>query len=137
MKKQKILVIDDESGFTHLLKLVLSKYEIREVNDSRRALEMAREFRPDLILLDVVMPKLDGGDVAVQFRSDPLLRHVPIIFLTAIVSPKELGHGSHMLGGYPILAKPVSVDDLVACFEENLPPAPARSQLQEKCPAWS
>ena len=135
MRKPKILVIDDESGFTHLLKLVLSRYEIREANDSRRALEIAREFQPDLVLLDVVMPGLDGGDLAVQFRSDRLLRHVPIVFLTAIASPKEAGHGAQLLGGYSILAKPVSPEDLIICLEENLALAAGHGPLKEKCAA--
>lgn len=122
MKKRKILVVDDESGFTHLLKHVLFKYEIREENDSRRGLEAAREFEPDLILLDIIMPGLDGGDLASQFRSDPRLEHVPIVFLTAIVSVKETGPKSRLPGGYPFLSKPVSAKDLITCIEANLPP---------------
>jgi len=120
MRKPKILVVDDESGFTLMLKQVLTRYEIREVNDAPRALEIAREFQPDLILLDVIMPRLDGGDLAVQLKDDPILRRVPVVFLTAIVSPKEIGHGSQLLGGYPILAKPVKVEDLISCIEQSL-----------------
>ena len=123
MKKRKILVVDDESGFTHLLKLLLRKYEIREENDSRRALETAHEFKPDLILMDFIMPDLDGGDLASQFRSSTRLKHVPIVFLTAIVSVKETGPKSRLLCGYPFLAKPVSAEDLITCIEENLPTA--------------
>jgi len=120
MRKPKILVVDDESGFTQMLKQVLTRYEIRAVNDAPRALETAREFQPDLILLDVIMPRLEGGDLAVQLREDPILRRVPIVFLTAIVPPKEIGHGSQLLGGYPILAKPVKVEDLISCIEQSL-----------------
>jgi len=120
MRKAKILVVDDEGGFTHLLKLVLTRYEISEVNDSQRALETARQFKPDIILLDVVMPGLDGGDLASQFRSDPELKRIPIVFLTSVVSTKETGHGSRVLGGYPFLAKPVSTKDLISCLEEHL-----------------
>ncbi len=121
MKKRKILVIDDESGFTHLLKRVLHKYEIMEENDSSRAIETARNFKPELILLDVIMPGLDGGDLASQFKSDPRLKHIPIVFLTAIVSVREAGHHTRLMGGFPFLAKPVSADDLIACIEEHLP----------------
>ncbi len=120
MSKKKILVVDDESGFTRLMKIALPHYEIREVNDPRRAIEAALEFRPDLILLDVIMPGLDGGDLAAQIADDVLLKHTPIVFLTAIVSPGETGQATRHIGGYPFLAKPVSADALERCIEEHL-----------------
>src|SRR5215207_7010241 len=99
--KKRIFVVDDESGFTRLLKLTLEKsgrYVVREENDGTKAWLAAREFKPDIIFLDIVMPKVDGGEVARQIRTDPALEHVPIIFLTAIVSEKE---GGHTFGGFP------------------------------------
>jgi CheY-like chemotaxis protein len=121
MDKKRILIVDDESGFTHLLKLTLEKtgnYEVREENDGMRALEVARDFKPDLIFLDIVMPRIDGGDVASQMRSDPILKNTRIIFLTAIVSKKE-ADGGGLIGGFPFLAKPVTLDGLIKCIEEN------------------
>jgi two-component system, OmpR family, response regulator len=120
MRKKKILVVDDESGFTRLMKIALSHYEIQEENDSQRAIETALKFRPDLILLDVIMPGLDGGDLAAQISEHVLLRNIPIVFLTAIVSPGETGKASRLIGGYPFLAKPVSAAALERCIEENL-----------------
>ncbi|MGI8432663.1 MAG: response regulator, partial [Chthoniobacterales bacterium] len=81
--------MDDEEGFTRLTRLTLTDYEIHEENRSARALETAQIFEPDLILLDVMMPEFDGGDVAAQIRADPKLKEVPIVFLTAIVTQKE------------------------------------------------
>ena len=121
MNKKKILVIDDESGFTHLLKFVLRRYEIREENNPLRALETAQDFKPDLILLDVIMPDLDGGEVAAKIRGDPLLRQTPIVFLTAVVSPREAGNTPKIIGGFPFLAKPVSPEALERCIAEHLP----------------
>ena len=123
MNQKRILIIDDESGFTRLLKLTLEKtgnFIVKEENDATRAHLTAHEFRPDLILLDIVMPKIDGGDVASKIREDLNLRRVPIVFLTAIVSNKE-ADSSHLIGGFPFLAKPVSLANLVKCIEENLP----------------
>lgn len=120
MKKKRVLIVDDESGFTRLLKLTLEKsgkFTVREENDGTKAWLVAREFEPDIIFLDVVMPKIDGGDVAQQIRSDPSLAHVPVIFLTAIVSARE---GGHEIGGFPFLAKPVSLAAVTQCIEEHL-----------------
>jgi CheY-like chemotaxis protein len=119
MKSKRVMVIDDESGFTRLLKLTLERtghFVVLEENDGTKAWLAAREFRPDIIFLDVVMPAIDGGDVAQQIRSDPALAHVPIIFLTAIVSERE---GGHEIGGFPFLAKPVAVEAVIRCIEEH------------------
>lgn len=121
MSKKRVFIVDDESGFTRLLKLTLERtgrYEVREENDGTKAWLAAREFNPDIIFLDVVMPKIDGGDVAQQIRSDPSLAKIPIIFLTAIVSAKE---GGQEIGGFPFLAKPVSLDAIVKCIQTHLP----------------
>jgi two-component system OmpR family response regulator len=119
MGKKRILLVDDESGFTRLLRLVLPKYEICEENDSRRAVATAQTFHPDLILLDVIMPDLDGGTVAAQIREDKSLRNVPIVFLTAVVSEKEANQGT--IGGFPFLAKPVTKEKLMECISQHLP----------------
>ena len=121
IQPRRILIVDDEAGFTRLLKLTLEgtkRYIVREENDGSQALAAARHFRPDLILLDIVMPKVDGGDVARQITSDPILKKVKIIFLTAIVSQKEVGAGG--IGGFPFMAKPVSLAALTAMIEETL-----------------
>jgi len=119
-RKAKILIVDDEAGFTKLTKMTLSDYEICEENNSAKALETARQFRPDLILLDVVMPDFDGGDLAAQFREDPVLKGVPIVFLTAIVSEKET-EKRRLFGGYPFIAKPVTPENLIENIERFLP----------------
>ena len=118
--KKRVFIVDDESGFTHLLKLTLERtgrYLVQEENDGTKAWLAARDFAPDIIFLDVVMPKIDGGDVAQQISSDPLLKHVPIIFLTAIVSEKE---GGHMIGGFPFISKPVSLQAITECIDKHL-----------------
>ena len=117
--KKRIFVVDDESGFTRLLKLTLERtgnFIVKEENDGTKAWLAAREFRPDIIFLDIVMPKIDGGDVAQQIRSDPLLASVPIIFLTAIVSKSE---SRNEIGGYPFISKPVSLEAITRCIAEH------------------
>src|SRR2546423_10820790 len=117
--KKRVLIVDDESGFTRLLKLTLERtgrYSVREQNDATNALETAREFQPDLVLLDIVMPKMDGGDVARQITADPMLRNTKIVFLTAIVSKKEATTPGQMIGGFPFLSKPLGFDARGKCI---------------------
>ena len=106
-----------------MVKLNLEKtgaFEVREENKASGALAAARDFKPDLILLDVIMPAMDGGDVAGQIRNDRHLKTTPIIFLTATVSQREAGQGGLNSGGDLFLAKPVSLENLIHCINENV-----------------
>jgi DNA-binding response OmpR family regulator len=130
--KKKVLIIDDEAGFTNIVKLTLEAkghYEVCVENHSRQAITTARQFWPDIIILDVVMPELDGGEVLTQFRADPVLKRLPIIFLTAIVRQKEVDETNGMIGGSFYLAKPVSADGLVSAIEEHCRPVTGRVAL--------
>ena len=117
--KKRILLIDDEPSFTRMLRLNLEKtgaYEVREENSGKRAIATASEFKPNLILLDVIMPDADGGEVAAQIKADRNLKDIPIVFLTAVVRKKEEG----LIGGRPFLAKPVDVKEVIDCIEKHL-----------------
>lgn len=126
----KILVIDDEAGFTKLLKMNLEKsgeFEVRIENNSMKAFAAGKEFRPDAILLDVVMPGMDGGDVASQFKADPGLSKVPIIMLTALVSPGETSTDAVAQSGeMTVLPKPVNLDKLSHCLKDAIHGAAGR-----------
>jgi CheY-like chemotaxis protein len=122
MKKTKVLIIDDEAAFTNIVKLTLEVkdgYEVCVENDPRMAIAAARKFRPDIVLLDVVMPGLDGGEVHTQFLADPLLKRIPIMFLTAIVRQKEVDEHKGMIGGSFYIAKPVTADGLIDAIKEH------------------
>ena len=121
--KKKILIVDDEAMFTRMVRMNLEQtglYEVKEENRASHALVAAREFRPDLVLLDVIMPGMDGGDLANQFKHDFVLRKTPIVFLTATVSKSEAKEGGHKAGGYLFLAKPVSLKVLLKTVEDYL-----------------
>ena len=122
MKKTKVLIIDDEAAFTNIVKLTLEVkdgYEVCVENDPRLAIAAARKFRPDIVLLDVVMPGFDGGEVHTQFLADPLLKRIPIMFLTAIVRQKEVDEHKGMIGGSFYIAKPVTADGLIDAIEKH------------------
>jgi CheY-like chemotaxis protein len=121
--KKKILVIDDEPDLTMLIKLNLElagQYEVREQNSAVAAVQTAREFRPDLILLDVMMPDMDGGDVVAALSADADLKNIPVIFLTATVQREELNAPLAMIGGRPFMAKPVDMEALATGIENVL-----------------
>lgn len=121
--KKRILVVDDESQNTNLLKLYLERsneYVVQEENNPRAALAAAEKFAPDLILLDVMMPGLDGGELAALFQASPKLKTVPIVFLTAAVTKAEVNAGGGMVGGAPFLAKPVVLTEVLACLKRHL-----------------
>ncbi len=123
MEKKRILVVDDEAVITRTLKLYLEgtgSYEVRTENQGSHALQAAREFNPDLIMLDLIMPDTDGAMVASELGSDSELQNIPIIFLTALVSEKEVGAQGKEIGGHPFLAKPVNPEKVVECIERQL-----------------
>jgi CheY-like chemotaxis protein len=118
--KKKILVVDDEASLTRMMKLNLEatgRYEVREENQGSRAVDTAREFRPDMIFLDVMMPDMSGDEIAAQLAEDPLLKDTKYVFLTAIVTKEETAETGSDIAGQTFLAKPVKVQDLVACIE--------------------
>ena len=122
-EKKRILVVDDRASQTRLLKLYLEQtngYVVREENHATAALDAAVDFHPHLILLDVMMPGMDGGELAACFRANPKLKGVPIVFLTAAVTKGEVVAGGGQLGGFPFLAKPVGLTEVLACLRHHL-----------------
>ena len=122
MLKKKILVVDDEESFCRLVKLNLEetgKYEVKTENQSINAIRAVKEFKPDLILLDIVMPNVDGSVISQQLRSDEEFKNIPIVFLTAIVTESEVKDRNGFISGRPFLAKPMPVNKLIDCIEQN------------------
>ena len=121
--KKRILVVDDEPALTRMIKLNLEqteRYEVRTENLGRKAIEAAREFRPDLILLDVMMPGMLGSEIAAQLEADPELRAIKFVFLTAVVTRDEELRSNSQIGGHTFIAKPISADDLCRVIEDHL-----------------
>ncbi|MEA3489969.1 MAG: response regulator [Candidatus Omnitrophota bacterium] len=120
MEKKRILVIDDAKGFTELVKEILEgtgRYEVEYVNTADRSMFAVREFKPDLVLLDVLMPGMDGAMVAEQIRKENASSKIPIIFISVLFSQVQ----ERMMGSYPFLAKPVRMKELIKCVDSNLP----------------
>lgn len=123
MTKPRILVVDDEPNISGLVRFFLEKtqrFEVRVENRSALALSAARRFRPDMIVLDVDMPGKDGGDVAREIEADPVLRGLPVLFFTALVSPAEAGGREIVRGGMSFLAKPLNPKVLIDTVDRML-----------------
>lgn len=120
MEKKKILMIDDDVDFTDLVKTKLEetgKYEVQVENHGSLGHHAAKTFKPDLILLDVSIPDMDGSEVAEQIRDDKDTKDSPIVFLTSIVNEKEVDSRSGMIGGRRFIAKTPSVQKILDAIE--------------------
>jgi CheY-like chemotaxis protein len=122
-EKRRILIVDDDANSTHLVKILLERsgpYLVLEENDPTKVDQTAHNFKPDVILLDIIMPKMDGGELATQIEADRELHDTPIIFLTALVTHSEAKSGLHVQG-HPLVAKPISIPELIDAIEKHLP----------------
>jgi len=110
----KILIVDDVVSNVLLLKILLTneKFQVCTANCGNMCIEQAKAEKPDLILLDVMMPDISGFDTAVILKKDPVTKDIPIIFLTALNSPGDLVHG-FQVGASDFLSKPFNKEELV------------------------
>jgi len=102
-QKKKILLVDDDPAVTGYMKLKLAKdYDVVAVNDPELVMAFARKERPDLVICDIDMPEMDGGEVCRALSDDKETKDIPFLFLTSIVSAKEAeelgGHFGAQLG---------------------------------------
>jgi DNA-binding response OmpR family regulator len=117
----RILIVDDEPNLVLALEFLMKKegYEIRAAADGEKAVKAAEEYRPDLILLDVMMPRMDGYEVCQHIRANPELRDVAIVMLTAKGREVEREKGL-ALGADLYITKPFSTREVVRKVKEIL-----------------
>ena len=121
--EKKILIVDNDPELTDVLKIALETlagFRIQTENDPAHALAAAREFAPDLIIMDIKMPGLDGADVAVRLQAEPALAETPIVFLTGTVTEPEIVRHGKKIGGLRFLPKTMRLDAMVACLHDIL-----------------
>jgi len=120
---KRILVVDDDAGVCKVIGAFLKRtgsYEVRAVSDSSHALSVASIFRPHLVVLDIVMPGLDGGELLGAIRDIPGLHDVPAVFLTGLVSESEVATGGLHRADDPVIAKPVRAEPFRRLVEDLL-----------------
>lgn len=123
MNKKKILIVDDEVRLCRILKLNLEEagnYEVKTESRSTNAMAAVFAFHPDLIVLDYVMPEMDGADVLKQLEANPKTQKIPIIFLTAVATKEDTNEQGTMIGGHFVIAKPVAMEELIEAIERKL-----------------
>ena len=120
----KVLIADDEPNIVTSLEFLMRKcdYEVRVARDGEEALRLAQDFRPDVLLLDVMMPLCDGFEVCRRLRANPATRGVRILMLTAHGRGAEIDRGL-ALGADAYVTKPFSNKELVAKVRGLLPQA--------------
>jgi len=124
MDKKKILLVDDEEDFCFFVKLNLErtgKYRVFTTTDGIEGIRLAKELKPDLIFLDIIMPKMDGERVAEILLEDESTKNIPLVFVTAIIRKNNLtGHGEG-IGGRDFITKPVASESLIEKIEQYYP----------------
>ena len=129
----KILIVDDVVSNVLLLKILLTneKFQVCTANNGRMCIEMAKKEHPDLILLDVMMPDINGFDTAVVLKKDEETRDIPIIFLTALNTPQDLVHG-FQVGANDFLTKPFNKEELVMRVTQQISLVAAKRIIEKQ-----
>jgi DNA-binding response OmpR family regulator len=111
---KRVLVADDDPDMLTILRINLEAegYAVDEASDGKEAWGMARELRPDMVVLDVMMPHIDGIDVLTRMRTDPGTRDIPIVLLTAKATDEDIWEGWRAGADY-YLTKPFQLDELL------------------------
>ena len=118
----KILVVDDEEKFTKLYSTILMKegYEVVTASGAQKGFDLAVSARPNLILLDIMMPSVDGAEALKTLSEDARTKHIPVIFLTSLIKEGEADDAQGEVGGREYISKSAPNDKIVARVKQAL-----------------
>jgi len=134
MDKKRILIADDETGIRTVLGRMLSNdYAILEAANGEEAVKIARAQRPDLILMDLIMPKMDGYAACSQIKADEATRTIPVVILTAIGHELNKKFATEM-GAEAYITKPFNIHELVGVITPLLASAPQSHDVAMPAP---
>jgi CheY-like chemotaxis protein len=118
--KKKVLVVDDEPNVRRLLRTILSKnFEVFEAEEGKQAIDIANAKKPDVILMDMMMPKMDGLTACHMIKNNPATKSIPVIMVTAIGFELNIKL-SQQMGAAGYVTKPFSPQDLISAIEKVL-----------------
>jgi len=119
----RVLLVDDEKDLTFFVKKNLESkgdYQVRVCNDPRLVVAEVRDFKPHVVVLDMMMPEVSGEDIAADLRESKETERLPIVFLTALVKEGEAGSSGNVIGGQFFVAKPVKIDELIRVIKRAM-----------------
>jgi CheY-like chemotaxis protein len=114
--RKRIVLVDDEKDFCYFMQKTLEAsgdFDVQTSNEGMEAIKLIKANRPDLVLLDVMMPGISGPDVAAELREYNITKNIPIVFVTAVVKEQEIPENENTIGGWHYLSKPVKTQDLI------------------------
>ena len=118
IEKHKLLVVDDDDAVVEYLQAKLgTRYDIVSTNAPESVIRIARKERPNLILCDMDMPGMDGGDVSKELYGDAGVRDSPVLFITALVTPADMKNLGHQIGGRSAISKQAPAEELAQRIE--------------------
>ena len=123
-ENKKILIVDDEEDILNLLsrKLAHAGYQVVKASTGKEAVQKTKQYAPNLILLDIVLPDIDGADVVKLLEEEPALRKIPVIFMSGIISKEDDTKPFITIGGvkYTAIPKPFNYEDMLAEIQKVL-----------------
>ena len=121
MEVKKILIVDDDEVFLKMLEktLISSGYSISQATNGKDAVDIAKDWRPHLIILDIMMPEMDGGETALVLEKDPATKNIPIIFMTSLLKKEDENKLTYSKKR-SYMAKPYNKDELLAEIAKKL-----------------
>lgn len=115
--------MDDDGELVETVKAALEEtgsYDVKGETRGTKAVSAARTYKPDLIILDIMMPDMPGNEVARDLKDNEWTKHIPIAYFTVIVCKDDMESTGGMIGGHRFIPKPSSIDDLVRAIEETI-----------------
>jgi len=134
VRKIKVLLIDDEKDFIMITKINLEQtgnYTVKDLSTAKDIVSQVKLFNPDIILLDILMPEIDGVKACQMLKSEPGSKKIPVIVLSALDTDKDRGV-MNKLGTKKFLVKPIETYEIIAAIKEVLALGKKDSKDQQK-----
>jgi len=120
--RRKLLLVDDDEAVIEYLSAKLGgEFELVASGSAEQALALALEARPDLVLCDIDLPGMDGGDISAALFGNAQTHGIPLVFLTALVSPEELRVRGNQLAGRAAISKQSPIEEIAARIRSAIP----------------